>query len=199
MTDAANSSTTLYLPCRLAPTPAFYRALSAHPGPVVICCAERFDKRCKAAHRFVIADTRGPLDLTVPIAKPYGRTWASTRLSTHGSWWETIPAALESAYGRTPYFEFYAPDLLPLLSDPAAFGSVGHLNAAVDSFVRRALGLNDKQVSYSFDPSLHPVPVPGFEPAPYWQVRADRLGFIPGLSILDPLFNLGPETALLLR
>lgn len=198
MTDAAAPSATLYLACRLAPTPAFYHALAAHRGPVVICCAERFDKRCKAAHRFVIADTRGPLDLTVPIAKPYGRTWAATRLSTHGTWWETIPAALESAYGRTPFFEFYAPDLLPLLSDPARFDSVGALNAAVDSFVRRALDLTDVDVSYSFDPALRPTEPAGFELAPYWQVRADRLGFIPGLSILDSIFNLGPEARLLL-
>ena len=185
LTDAAAPSATLYLASRLAPTPAFYHALAAHRGPVVICCAERFDKRCKAAHRFVIADTRGPLDLTVPIAKPYGRTWAATRLSTHGTWWETIPAAL-------------APDLLPLLSDPARFDSVGALNAAVDSFVRRALDLTDVDVSYSFDPALRPTEPAGFELAPYWQVRADRLGFIPGLSILDSIFNLGPEARLLL-
>ncbi|MDE6134461.1 MAG: WbqC family protein, partial [Muribaculaceae bacterium] len=30
----------------------------------------------------------------------------------------------------------------------------------------------------------------------YWQVRADRFGFIPGLSVLDLIFNLGPEAPL---
>ena len=34
---------------------------------------------------------------------------------------------------------------------------------------------------------------------PYWQVRADRLGFIGGLSVLDLIFNLGPEAALHIR
>lgn len=29
---------------------------------------------------------------------------------------------------------------------------------------------------------------------PYWQVFADRFGFTPGLSIMDLLFNEGPES-----
>ncbi len=36
-------------------------------------------------------------------------------------------------------------------------------------------------------------------PVVYSQLRGDRLGFIPGLSILDAIFNLGPETPLLLH
>ncbi|MDE6818510.1 MAG: WbqC family protein, partial [Muribaculaceae bacterium] len=58
--------------------------------------------------------------------------------------------------------------------------------------------LTDVDVSYSFDPARRPTEPAGCELAPYWQVRADRLGFIPGLSILDSIFNLGPEARLLL-
>lgn len=192
------SSPTLYLPCRLAPGIEFYRALARHCGPVEILGGERFNKRCKEAHRFKIADTRGRLELTVPIAKPYGRSWADTRISDHGSWWETIPAALESAYGRTPFFEFYAPDLLPLLSDPYMFDSVADMNEAVDRLIRRALNLTDREVTYSRRHDLYPIEPEVTPVDPYWQVRAAQLGFIGGLSILDPLFNLGPEAALLL-
>ncbi|MDE6430391.1 MAG: WbqC family protein, partial [Duncaniella sp.] len=32
----------------------------------------------------------------------------------------------------------------------------------------------------------------------YWQIREDKLGFIPGLSVLDLIFNLGPEAVLYL-
>lgn len=180
----------LILPCRLAPPPSYYRAMALHPGPVSICLGERFDKRCKEAHRFSIADTRGRLELTVPVEKPYGRTWADTRVSLHGGWWELMARALESAYGRTPYFEFYADDFLPLLADPARFTTIGDLVADFDRAIRRALGLR-KEINYitSGQPS-HPD---SWEPEPYWQVRADRLGFISGLSILDLIFNLGPE------
>ena len=34
---------------------------------------------------------------------------------------------------------------------------------------------------------------------PYWQVFQDKFGFVPGLSIMDLLFNEGPESICLLR
>ena len=39
----------------------------------------------------------------------------------------------------------------------------------------------------------HPLPDPDFEPRPYYQVRSARHGFLPNLSVLDLLFNEGPE------
>lgn len=185
----------LRLPTRFAAGAAYYRMMARHDGPVVICGGERFDKRCKSAHRTAVADTRGRLELTVPVEKPYGRTWAETRVSLHGRWWEVATAALESAYGRTPFFEFYADDFLPLLSSPERFTTVAALNEAFDRSIRKALGLR-AQVSYSTDPAVRPAAVEPFECEPYWQVRGAELGFIPDLSILDMIFNLGPEALL---
>lgn len=37
------------------------------------------------------------------------------------------------------------------------------------------------------------------KPVCYYQVRADRLGFFPYLSILDLIFNVGPEAPLILK
>ena len=105
--------------------------------------------------------------------------------------------ALESAYGRTPFFEFYADDFRPLILGVEEYGTVGELNFRFDLAIRRALGLTSPVV-YSPVES-EPQPVELWMPEPYWQVRADRLGFIPNLSILDLIFNLGPETALLWR
>lgn len=182
----------LILPCRLAPEPAYYRMMALHRGPVSVCCGERFDKRCKSAHRMRMADTRGALELTVPIEKPYGRTWADTRVSLHGRWWEVMATALESAYGRTPYFEFYADDFLPIISDPESFTTVAELNMRFDRAIRKAIGL-DREPGIAPAGSV-PAEVEPWAPEPYWQVRREQLGFIPGLSILDMVFNLGPET-----
>ena len=40
----------------------------------------------------------------------------------------------------------------------------------------------------------HPVPDPDFQPKAYYQVYQQRHGFLPNLSILDLLFNMGPES-----
>lgn len=170
--------------------------IALHSGRVRICSDERFDKRCKAAHRFAIADTRGRLELTVPIEKPYGRTWAETRVSRHGNWWEVMTTALESAYGRTPFFEFYADDFLPIIANPDEFTTVATLNERFDRAIRRALGLQN-EVVYGGDARDAAVVEP-WEPPTYWQVRASKLGFISGLSILDMIFNMGQESLLIL-
>ena len=38
--------------------------------------------------------------------------------------------------------------------------------------------------------------LPTFEPRPYYQMFASRHGFLPDLSIVDLLFNQGPEGVL---
>ncbi len=189
----------LILPSLFCPAASYY-AMMAEAGHVVVNTGMRFDKRRKEVHRCVIADTRGPLELTVPIAKPYGRTWDEISVSTHGSWWNVVRTALESAYGRTPYFEFYFDDFMPLF-DPGSLSTVTDLNKRFDTVIRRCLGLTT-EVTYTTAGSQCTTYPYGIDKSrqprimPYWQVRADRFGFIPDLSILDLLFNMGPEALL---
>ena len=44
----------------------------------------------------------------------------------------------------------------------------------------------------------HPEPDPDFTPKRYYQVYEQKHGFLPNLSILDLLFNMGPESVLYL-
>ncbi|MEI3440030.1 MAG: WbqC family protein, partial [Bacteroides uniformis] len=39
---------------------------------------------------------------------------------------------------------------------------------------------------------------PEFSPKPYYQVFQEKHGFLPNLSIVDLLFNMGPESLLML-
>lgn len=173
----------------------YYAAISA-AGHVTVNTATRFDKRAKSTHRFAIADTRGRLELTVPVAKPYGPTWADVTVSDHGHWWTVLPVALASAYGRTPFFEFYIDRFAALFSEKSVGLSVAGFCEAADRAVRAALGLTT-DVTYAAAAAL--TPLPPVRPVTYWQLRADRFGFIPGLSVLDLLFNMGPESVLVLR
>lgn len=169
----------------------------------------RFDKRFKSTHRTDIADTRGILDLTVPIAKPehtLSAQWNEATVSPHGGWWNIHLTALESAYGRTPFFEYYIDDFLPLFKEDVCGTSITDYDAAFDAIIRRLLGLSTA-VEHLTAPEL-PEGVEDLRKAnfntlapiaPYYQVRADRLGFLPDLSILDLIFNLGPEAPLQLR
>lgn len=210
-------STTVILPPRLLPPAAYYRLAASFPR-AVIDWSGRFDRTDKTTHRFEIADTRGRLMLTVPIAKPApGAKWADVTLSDHGRWQETLPTALESAYGRTPFFEFYADRFIPLISTAGSATRLIDFAAALDAQVRDILTLPAHTLVHTpvapqegvrMTPSAWDSCGTGASVGqamavdsvgPYWQVRQDRFGFIPGLSILDLIFNLGPEAPLLLR
>jgi len=211
MTPLVTRPGAVLLPPRLF-APVAYYAVAARYGTVAVDAGMRFDKRCKAVHRYRIADTRGPLELTVPVARPSGSSsaagcpWDAVPVSAHGQWWQTHITALESAYGRTPFFDHYMEQLGPLFAPrPLADNdTAGLLCLHAHSTVCRFLGLDVREVTPEeamacgegcddFRKSM-----PTVSETEYWQVRRHLLGFIPGLSILDLIFNLGPEAPLAL-
>ena len=203
--------TTVLLEPRYYGTIAWYAAAAAHEHSRVVYDV-RYDKRRKLTHRATIADVNGPLDLTMPltsaprVAGDTRRvlTWADMTLSPHGEWWNVHRVALESAYGRTPYFEYYIDRFRPALTPGVIdrFATLGDIDSYIDSRVRELLDLPPVLTG---EPAGTVVDLTRSEPRldaaaePYYQLRAGRLGFISGLSILDLLFNLGPEACLWLR
>lgn len=193
------------LPPMLLGPAAYYATLAAYPCAHIAYDA-RWDKRYKILHRYDIADTRGRLTLTVPVTVPHGLDRSLKRadvaVSSHGEWWRIHRTALESAYGRTPYFEFVADRFLSLLADPSETSpSVETFVREADKAVCRYLGI-ETELTEQIAPGADDFRSVDFRAAatpPYTQVRADRLGFIPSLSILDLIFNLGPEAPLYLR
>lgn len=175
-----------------------YAAIAA-AGVAAVDTSVRFNKRAKEVHRCIIADVRGPVQLTVPIVKPQSsRTarWADIDISDHGGWWHIHRTTLESAYGRTPFFEFYADRFAPFFRE-CPQGRLTDFTGALEAVVLDILGL--PPMATESDTSFTPVEAcPPCAPLPYWQVRGVSLGFIPGLSILDLVFNLGPEAPLYL-
>ncbi|MDE7154645.1 MAG: WbqC family protein [Muribaculaceae bacterium] len=179
-------------------------------GRVTIDDAGRFDKRLKSTHRCEIADVNGMMQLTVPIEKPVSMTaarWNQIRLSAHGEWWHQHRVAMESAYGGTPYFEYYAPLFEPFWQ-PEALTTHEHLtdyDRALFDVIARIAGVEGtvERSSQSGLPAeaadYRGKRLPQAAEVPYYQVRGARLGFIAHLSIVDLIFNMGPETPLVLK
>lgn len=197
---------TVILPPQLFGTVAYYSRMAAYPA-AVIDTGMRFDKRLKSAHRYAVADTRGRLELTVPVSHPPAdspRRWRDTPLSRHGRWWEAHRTALESAYGRTPFFEFYIDRLATVIAEPPDGATVADIVIAADAIVRRILRL-PVAVATTLPSSAGAVTdcraddfAAAHAPRQYWQVRRHTLGFTDSLSILDLIFSLGPEAPLYL-
>lgn len=176
------------------------------------CIIEQHDHFVKQTYRnrCVIATANGTQTLTVPIERYDGTKcpMRDIRISDHGNWRHLHWNALVSAYGETPFFEFYADDLRPFFEKHHTF--LFDLNLDIMHTmcqlldVRPQVTLSEQYIVLpSEDDAVvdfreairpkHPLPDADFNPTPYYQVRAQRHGFLPNLSILDLLFNEGPE------
>lgn len=195
---------TLVLPPAYMGSIDYYAAMSAFKKVVINEC-QRYDKRQKSTHRCTIADTHGQLMLTVPIVKPensYVTTWQDIKVSSHGAWWNVHLTALASAYGRTPFFEFYIDRFLSFFVKRTDNNeSLVELNRNIDKTIRDILGI-ESTVKYAInedDNLLRMEDLDSIETVEYYQIRSNEYGFIPHLSILDLIFNKGPEAPLVLH
>lgn len=181
-----------------------YYARMASYSNVVIDNDLRYNKRFKSVHRCEIVDTRHRIMLTLPVCQAAGATkWSQINVSPHGQWWADHRISLESAYGRTPFFEYYIDRFLPWLKYRDM--SVTDFDRGIDTEIRRILGLESRVVydmkempEMPYDDFRHNE-LGEFRNVEYYQVRADRLGFVGGLSVLDLIFNIGPESPLVLK
>ena len=179
------------------------------------CLIERHDHFVKQTYRnrCVIATTSGLQVLTVPIERYEGAhcEMRDIRISDHGSWRHLHWNALQSAYGESPFFEFYADDLRPFFERRWEF--LFDFNTAITRKMCELLDIHpqiaftevyasaEKEGVTDFRDAIrpkHPLPDDGFRPRRYYQVYEQKHGFQPNLSILDLLFNEGPEAVLYL-
>lgn len=178
---------------------------------------DRYEHYTKQTYRnrAYIATPDGPQPLTIPVVRS-GATHTATRdirISDHGNWRHLHWNALVSAYENSPYFEYYADDFRPLYEKP--FDFLVDFNEALEHTILDLLSL-DKPItlsdSYVAEPGADVLDLrtvispkvpegadPLFQAHPYYQVFAERTGFLPNLSMVDLLFNHGNESRLLLR
>lgn len=186
---------------RYAGSVGYYAAMLRAGGRVAIDLCERYDRRHHTLNRMEIVAVNGPQCLTAAIAKPNrDMTVSDICLSDHGNWRHNHWATLFSAYGRTPFFDYFADDLHAVLFDEG-ISTIAHLNKALHEAVTAFLDL-PLQTDYIDAESTAEVTemldmrdgrITEADIAPYYQIWSSRYGFIERRSILDLLFNTGRE------
>ena len=160
-------------------------------------------------NRCVIATTNGPQALTVPIERQFTiNCIKDIRISDHGNWRHLHWNALQSAYGESPFFDYYQDDIRPFFEQ--LWDYLLDFNEAIREKMCELIDIQPK-VDYSKKFTVYslsscvpdyrmvirpknPEPDPDFTPKRYYQVYEQKHGFLPNLSILDLLFNMGPES-----
>jgi hypothetical protein len=167
-------------------------------------------------NRCNIAAANGVLPLSIPIEKTdlVKTGTKNIRISAHDNWQKAHWKSIESAYNSTPFFDYYKDDLLPFYEKKWKFlfdfnneiqAIVIHLLDIESSIIdsqeyRKKLSTNE----LDYREIIHPKKSyentdEHFTPIPYYQVFQEKFGFLPNLSIIDLLFNMGPESRLILQ
>ncbi|MDR2233820.1 MAG: WbqC family protein [Tannerella sp.] len=169
-------------------------------------------------NRCQIATANGIQSLTIPIEHPSSPhcqlsivncQLKDVLISDHGHWQHVHWQALVSAYGMSPFFEYYEDDFAPFYRQKYRF--LFDFNEQLRLKICELLDIRPN-ISYADDYEAlvpndfrdtirprRPTPDPSFHPQPYYQVFREKYGFQPNLSIVDLLFNMGPESILVLQ
>lgn len=164
-------------------------------------------------NRCLIATQGGVQALTVPVCSRDEERGTRYEISDHGNWRHQHWQALQAAYGDSPFFIYYEDDLRPFFTDDR-WATLYDYNDAIcrkmcellditpniaptDHFIREDEldGIDDFR--HVIHPK-HPAADPQFVAKRYYQVFERKQGFLPNLSILDLLMNMGPESVFFL-
>jgi len=194
---------TAYLP------PLDYFLLIAGADKIFIEKEENYIKQTWR-NRCRILSSNGPLTLTVPVKKgdSLKNPVSSVMIDYTKRWQQVHLRAILSSYGSAPWFQFYFERFEEILLSGEEF--LIDLNHNLLQTIMDLLGIKT-QIEYTgfFDPvsvagndyryTIRPGKTPFFKTREYTQVFSYKSGFVPGLSIIDLLFNLGPESLKFLR
>lgn len=170
----------------LAPI-SHYRTFLRERAVVVPSAGDERWQKQTLRNRCYIDSPLGPLALTVPVVHPApGTLMRDVRISDHGEWRHQHWNALCSSYRQTPFFDYYEEDFRPFYEE-RRWTFLVDFNKALQQMVLSLTGLDDERLRAAFGTC---VP----RETPYHQMFVSRHGFLPDLSIVDLLFNMGPES-----
>ncbi len=164
---------------------------------------EHFVKQSQRS-RTEIYSANGKLVLSIPLKKWNNHSPIDIIEISYDEDWQILHwRSIESAYRASPFFEFYEDEIKPLV-----FSKESNLlkrNTYIEESIKHIIGI---QANFNYtsvyeeqktdwrkilNPKNKEI-IKSFSIPSYIQVFEEKHGFIPNLSILDLLFNLGPES-----
>jgi len=157
-------------------------------------------------NRCVIINANGLQNLTVPTERNSGEETPTKniKISYAEDWIKNHLRSIESAYRRTPYYEYYIDRIEEILAKKHEY--LIDLNLELTAYLIEKIGLtctvkiseNETAIDREISDLLNPKMVSRFQSKQYIQTFVERFGFKNNLSILDLLFNEGPNSICIL-
>ena len=183
--------------------PASYFSLISQADEIFIEREENYLKQTYR-NRCYILSTHGPQLLSVPV---YSGSLHKTpikdiRIDYSKRWQQVHLRAMTASYSSSPYFQYYFENIEKIISKRHNF--LLDLNMELTDSILKILKIK-KVISYTtnFKPVgdtendfryiVTPKEESHFAVKEYIQVFNKGEGFVPGLGIVDLLFNMGPE------
>lgn len=171
----------------------YYRQILANSN-VCLALNEPYQKQTFRNH-FELIGSNKKLKLTIPIQnQSKNKTLKEVKISYDNPKWTKLHLrTIESAYGSAPFFEYYFDDIQAIFNKNHEY--LAEMSLDYFDFIWRKLDTNhvysidykeaeEKELNLETDSTS----------LKYRQVFQEYHGFVPNLSILDLLMNLGPES-----
>ena len=183
------------------------------PSAVTLEACENYQKQ-SYRNRCHICSANGVEALSVPVVHEGGTFKLPIReikVDYSVPWVVRSERAISSAYDSSAYFEYYRDELFAILDSRPA--TLWELDMAIITFFVRKTGIAvdfrlsteyQKDVSDDLREVIHPkrpntlLRDMGLE-KPYFQVFSQKYGFKSDMSVMDLLFNEGPDSIMYLK
>ncbi|MBA3898989.1 MAG: WbqC family protein [Bacteroidetes bacterium] len=183
----------------LGPVEYFYFLLKSTESQIEL--HETFAKQ-SYRNRCNIYGANGMQTLSIPVKASNHTITKDVLIDNSVPWQKQHWKSISSAYGSAPFYIYYDYELLPIFQQQFKF--LIDFNQALLNKILNFLksnpvilpttefSINDPEI-IDFRNSIHPKKKQILEKQEYPQVFYDKHGFINNLSIIDLIFNLGPE------
>ena len=167
-------------------------------------------------NRCHILSANGMLPLIIPIlhGDKEHQPMLEVKIANDHPWQQLHWKSITTAYRNSPFFDFYEDDLVPLFEK--RYDHLLEFNTELFHVLTRLLGISaNLQYTEKYEKEFHDEVTDYrlfihpksrktssdniFRPLPYIQTFAERHGFVPNLSVMDALFNLGKESGAYLQ